>query len=232
MFRDTIRGLDKVFETEALPGTVMVVMGQPGTVKSGFTYQMVSNYLKERDEYGMLITLEESEKSYKRNIHSMGGEVLPNFSIVDYSEIRTQFKDKEEKTDFLEMIEDVIRFFHESKGEKFTVLVFDSLGALFTLTRGTDLRPRLFHFFKYLRDLNIMAFLIKEASANSEESSVSDEAYLSDGVIFLGMERDMEGHITRYIQIKKMRATKHSMEKHGLEISENGIIVLRPLFTQ
>ena len=77
-----------------------------------------------------------------------------------------------------------------------------------------------------------MAFMVKEATASEEGTVVSEEAYLADGVIFLGMDRDMEGHITRFLQIKKMRATKHSMEKHGIEISDDGIMVLRPLFTQ
>ena len=50
------------------------------------------------------------------------------------------------------------------------------------------------------------------------------EEYISRGLILLDFrERDVE--LKRYLLIRKMRETKHSMRKYPFEITNNGIVV-------
>jgi KaiC/GvpD/RAD55 family RecA-like ATPase len=55
------------------------------------------------------------------------------------------------------------------------------------------------------------------------------EHFLADGTIELGVIED-KGGVKRYIQISKMRAVKHAMEKHQLMIDKNGINILGPIY--
>ena len=42
MFKDTIEGMDQIFETDVFQGSVIMVTGPPGSLKSGFTYNIMS----------------------------------------------------------------------------------------------------------------------------------------------------------------------------------------------
>ena len=69
-FVDTIDGLNNVFETDIPPNSVVLVTGAAGTLKSGFTFQLLSNYLEAQDEYGLYITLEQSKENHLHNMSS------------------------------------------------------------------------------------------------------------------------------------------------------------------
>ena len=123
MFKDTIEGLDQVFETDVYQGAVIMVTGPPGSLKSGFSYNILSKYLENRDEFGMYMTLEETTESHLRNMQSLGIYIPDNLLISDYSDIRKRFEASEEHPDFLKMIEGVIRFFKNKEGDKFTCFI-------------------------------------------------------------------------------------------------------------
>jgi len=55
------------------------------------------------------------------------------------------------------------------------------------------------------------------------------ERYLADSIIELGIVENQE-RVKRYIQIKKMRAVKHKMEKHQLIVGKDGLSVLGPVY--
>ena len=60
MFKDTIRGLDKVFETDIRPPKTVLITGPPGSMKTTFCHTLMSKYLKNHpNEYAFYATLEE-----------------------------------------------------------------------------------------------------------------------------------------------------------------------------
>jgi KaiC/GvpD/RAD55 family RecA-like ATPase len=87
----------------------------------------------------------------------------------------------------------------------------------------------MFYFFKMLRDNNLTAFIVMERSIGSESQLLGNEGFLVDGIIMLGLDRN-RGKLVRYLQVEKMRATQHSMEKHAVEVGKEGIVVLGPIF--
>jgi len=48
-------------------------------------------------------------------------------------------------------------------------------------------------------------------------------------IVSLGLDRT-KGKVTRYLQVEKMRACEHSMEKHAIEARRGGVSVLGPIF--
>ncbi len=232
MFRNSIPGLDRVFKTDVEPPKVVLVTGPPGSMKSAFTYTLMSQYLKNSGEFGLYTTLEETVHSHLKNMESLGVEISLKMQLSDFTDLREidQVMEEDDQTDYITFIEKMITHYRKSHGDRFTVFALDSLGALYSLlSLQGDIRKRMFYFFKMLRDHGLTSLVLMERSLGGESQLLGNEGFLVDGIIMLGLDRS-KGKIVRYIQVEKMRACKHSMEKHLLEVSDNGLVVLGPIF--
>jgi len=232
MFKDTIPGLDKVFKTDIDAPKVILVTGPPGSMKTAFCYTLMSYYLlKHPDEFGLYCTLEESVESHLKNMESLGIHLALNMQVSDLTDLREIDEIVGgESTNYLEFIEKMIYHFKKTRGDKFTIFALDSLGALYSLLEDvSNMRKRMFYFFKMLRDQNLVSFVIMERSLTGESHLLGNEGFLVDGIIHLGLERS-RGKLVRFLQVEKMRACQHSMERHALEVGDGGIRVLGPIF--
>lgn len=228
MFLNTIEGLDKIFRSDIKPPKIVLVSGMPGTMKSSFVFYLITKYLDVSGDFCLYATLEESTDSYLNNMESIGLVPNINLQITDY----TDFRDADDESiDYLMFTEKMIQYFKERNGDRFTTFAFDSLGALYSLLQnnGTNMRKRIYHFFKMLRDNNLMSFIIMERSLDGESHLLGNEGFLSDGIVVLGLTRS-QGRIGRYIQVEKMRAISHSMEMHAFEVREGVMRILGPVF--
>ena len=228
MFRDTVPGLDRAFKTDIKAPKVILVTGPPGSMKSSFVYTTMTKYLEHTGEFGLYTTLEETAKSHLENMESLGMKMSLKLQISDFTDLR----EEGENIDYLKFTEKMIDHFKETRKEKFTLFAFDSLGALYSLMEHeTQMRKRMYHFFKKLRDANLISFIIMERSPEGESNLLGNEGFLSDGIIFLGLKKK-QGRLVRFLQIEKMRACQHSMEAHAIEIREGQLAVLGPIFDQ
>lgn len=232
MLRNSIEGLDKVFRTDIDPPKVLLVTGPPGSMKTSFCYAVMSAYLKQSKQFGLYTTLEESVQSHLKNMDSLGIELSMNMQISDFTDLREidQMVGPSEQTNYLEFIEKMIAHFKKTNGEKFRVFALDSLGALYSLMEDVSaMRKKMFYFFKMIRDYNLISFVIMEREIGGQSQLLGNEGFLVDGIIHLGLDRS-RGKLTRYLQVEKMRACEHSVEKHALEVRRGSIAVLGPIF--
>jgi len=232
MFKDSIPGLEKVFRTDVGPPCVILLTGPPGSMKTSFCYTLMSKYLEHKNEFGLYTTLEESSKSHLRNMKSLGISLSPHMQISDFTDLREVDKvvEEGEATDYINFVEKMILYFKKKYGDRFTLFSLDSLGALYSLMEDvSQMRKRMFYFFKMLRDNNLTAFMVMERSIGAESQLLGNEGFLVDGIIMLGLDRN-RGKLVRYLQVEKMRACQHSMEKHAVEVGQNGMVVLGPIF--
>ncbi|MCK5560594.1 MAG: signal transduction protein [Thermoplasmata archaeon] len=231
MFEGVIEGLDNVIETEIPKDTIILLAGSPGSLKSGICYSMFSNYLrKNKKEFGIYVTLEESTESHLRNMESLGIKLPKNLLLSDYSDIRMRFEDKSHQLNLIQMLEGMIEYFKTEKGKNFTIFGLDSLNALYALIDTSNLRIKMFHFFKGLREKGLTSVLIMEIPDIFKTSTkLGSEFFLVDGIIKTG---EIESHqdVMLYLQVRKMRATRHSRKKHLVEVGKNGITILGPIF--
>ncbi|MFO7791448.1 MAG: ATPase domain-containing protein [Candidatus Saliniplasma sp.] len=232
MFRDTIPGLDRVFHSDIEPPKVTLITGPPGSMKTSFCYSLMTRYVEQTGKFGLYTTLEETVDSHLANMESLGIDLSLNMQISDITDLREidQIVEDEEETDYIDFLETMLRHFKKEKGDDFKVFALDSLGALYSLMESEEnIRKKMFYFFKLLRDLDLYSFVVMERSLSGEANLLGNEGFLVDGLIMLGMDRN-RGKLTRYLQVEKMRACKHSMEKHSIEVGDNGIKVLGPIF--
>jgi KaiC/GvpD/RAD55 family RecA-like ATPase len=231
-FRNAIDGLDKVIRTDILPPKVILVTGPPGSMKTSFCYTLMSRYLKDTGEFGLYTTLEETVQSHLRNMESLGVELSMNMQISDFTDLREidAVVGPEDQTDYLAFIERMIVHYRKVHGHKFKIFTLDSLGALYSLMENTtNMRKRMFYFFKMLRDNELTSLVVMERSADGESQLLGNEGFLVDGIVLLGLDQ-ARGKLVRYLQVEKMRSTDHSMEKHAIEIRKGGLTVLGPIF--
>jgi KaiC/GvpD/RAD55 family RecA-like ATPase len=237
MLRNAVEGLENVIETEIPKGSIILIAGTPGCLKSTFTHDLFSNYLQDKkDEFGLYVTLEETIESHLRNMNSIGIKIPKNLFISDHSEIRKNFESETFMNfDYMDMISALIEHFKEEKGEKFTCFALDSLSALYSLVKLNsfeELRIKLYHFFKELRTHDLTSILIMEMPEFGiipEYEFSGSESFLVDGLIVTG-EVETKQDVLIYLQVKKLRAAIHSRKKHLLEVGEGGLSILGPIF--
>lgn len=224
-----MKGLNAVMKTDIPRGFVVLVAGGVGTLKSAFVHSVLSNYLIENEkEFGVYATLEEAKESHLRNMGSLGIRKPERLQIFDYQDIRREWRKEEPELDMARITEDIIKFYKEEQGEKFTCFALDSLNALESLAKVENFRRESYHFFSQLRDSGLTSFIIQETAADQGRGH-APESYMADGVIDLGVVETTEA-VTRYLQIRKMRACEHSMRKHQLVVTKDGLEVLGPVY--
>lgn len=229
MFKNCLIGLDELFkdDTDIPAGSVVLVTGREGSLKSTLVYNMISNYLADSGEHALYATMEETEDSLCRNMADLGIKKMDNLHIFDYSDMRHEWDTEE--PEMIRITEDVINFY-KTKYPTLKVLVFDALNALYSVSGQIKLRKNMYHFFTMLRDKDMISFLILETYSPENHVLIADslerpEYFLADGVIELGIIEKKE-YVKRYIQIRKMRGAYHSMEKHQIVVEKDGIHVL------
>ena len=175
--------------------------------------------------------MEEPVISHVRNITSLGTEPPENLRFLDFTDIRKRFDETDrDKPDFLDMVEATVEHHKEQWGDKFTCFALDSLGVLYSLITSSNLRARMYHFFKFLRESDLTSFIIMESP---EESNIEDwsgsEQFLGDGIIEMG-NLSFQNEIMLYLRVSKMRGCAHSRKRFLIEVTDNGISLLGPDF--
>lgn len=187
--KDSIDGLNELFKEEKdIPtGSVILVTGVEGGLKSGLVFNMISNYLARNNKYALYATLEETEESHLRNMTSLGIKKPDRLHIFDYRDVRQEWGDEE--PDFLKVTEDMINFFTKKYAD-FDIFALDSLNALYSISANINPRKDMYRFFTMLRAKKLTSFLIMEMHSpdrrwliNSGDCIERPEYFLADGII-------------------------------------------------
>lgn len=205
-----VENLDKILNGGIPAGSVVLVSGTTGTMKSSFTYYLLySNASKKRPLY---LSLEQDRESLERQMSGFGME-NGRVKMVERKDIGKSLEDIRART-FMEMFSGYLK---KLKNEiNYDILVIDSLPVLEVIAEMKKPRSELFRFFENLRLLNVTSFLITEMSQDSNAYGRYDEDFLADGIIHLKMEQIGDVKIQRRIRCVKMRSSKHSSDWYTL----------------
>ncbi len=229
-----IPGFDDLIEGGFPENTTVLVAGGTGTGKTTFAAQFIYRGAELYDDPGVFVTLEERAKDIRREVKSFGwdfkkyedeGKIViidgVSSSVGLPSEEKFALEDKFNVDNFLRYVYRVVKSINAKR------LVIDSIPSLaFRLAEERQIREVLLKLNTILLEMGVTTVLTTEAPAPQEGriSRYGIEEYIARGVVLLDLqERNIE--LKRYLLIRKMRETKHSMRKYPFEITSDGIVV-------
>lgn len=223
-YRTHIEGFDEALNGGIPEGHVVLISGPPGTMKSSIAYNILWRNALEDGARGVYVTLEQGKPSLEFQMTRMGldpAKVGEAVRIQDLSRIRRGVEEMRgtprvgspSEKPWLDILKNHLEDIREAS--PFELLVLDSLPVLEIIAGLRDRRITLFHFFGWLRSLNMTSFVVSEAVPDL--ASVRDEDFLADGVIHLTMERVGDIDVYRRVRCLKMRGVDHSANIFTLE---------------
>ena len=233
--RTGVDGLDEVLGGGIPKGSVVLVSGLPGTMKSSLCYAVLSNAVREDNVKCLFISLEQTKRSIEVQMETMGFDMesaKKGIHVLDVGTIQ-----KESGRSSTKPWMDFLRRTIEAKQriDGVDIIVIDSLDALEVLAQFKDRRTELFHFFEWLRDLGTTAFVLTEAPPELgisvfESPQLRDVAgYLADGIVHLQLHPVTDVEMQRRIRIVKMRSSNHKTGFYALLFEAGRFSVTRAL---
>src|SRR3989449_2048604 len=189
--KSRIDGFDDVLGGGIPRGSVVLVTGLPGTMKSSLGWAILLNNARDDGAKCLYVSLEETKPSLENQMAAMGFDMelaRRAIHILDVGTIQKELGRSATKPwmDFLRRTIET-----KQKIEGIDLVVIDSMEALDVLAKFQDRRSELFHFFQWLRDLGTTTFVLTEAApepvfpAMSPEQNRDDAGYLADGIVHL-----------------------------------------------
>jgi len=216
-----IQGFDDKLSGGIPPGHIVLICGEPGTMKSSIAFNILYHNALRDNRIGTYITLEQGRENFCSHLRSLGLDpvhIEDKVSIVDLAMIRKNLESMTENT-WMEIFKMYASNLKKNLG--YEILVVDSLPVLELMAKFKSPREELFYLFEWLRELNATCFLVSEMSSGSEQYGNFGEEFIADGIIHTKMERVDDINIQRRIRCVKMRGTSHSPNYYTL-IFENG----------
>jgi len=224
-----IEGFDEVLGGGIPRGSVVLVCGTPGTMKTSLTFSILYNNVKHNGSKALYISLEEGHDDLKRAMTELGLAGIEDLElyILDVSKIRLEHKEDETTKNWFEILEKYIE--QRVKMNKFDLVVIDSMASLYSLTHMQNPRRQLFHFFGFLKELEATTFLVSEMRHGEEQFGEYAEDFLADGVLFLKHFDAGVSDVQLRLRCVKMRRANHDKGYHRLLHTEKGFQITRVL---
>ena len=221
-----IQGFDEQLGGGIPAGSVVLLRGGPGTLKSSLAYYVLYQNARQ-GRPGLFVTLEQEGRALLEQMSALGMDpaaVAETLPVLDLSRGRAFFdkaREKQASTDTGDVARIVRSKIEElRKRYRFELLVVDSWDALELILEFTNRRAQTFEFFRWLRSTGITSFLTSEIGTDPDASDFSEE-FLADAIFHLKLERVGELDFQRRIQCVKMRFRDHSHDYYTL-IFDNG----------
>jgi len=220
-----IERMDERLEGGIPKGSVSLICGTPGCMKSSLAYSILYKNAVEGNLKGLYITLEQGIPSLKKQMEMLGMvEESEKLDIVDHKMI-----DKElggERRFELNLVKKVKYYVDDLLNrEDYDIIAIDPLNALYSLTTIKNPRREVYLFFEGLREKEITSFLVSEMDQGVNRfGKYGVEEFLSDAIIHLNFMRERD-ILERYLGIVKMRCTNHDLQYFPLFYNKNGFVI-------
>lgn len=237
-----IQGLDELVGGGIPKGRVVLVIGGPGTGKTIFAAQFLYKGIKDHNENGIFVSLDESKEHFFDEMQQFGWDFRKaegdmKFALIDATRISrvAMLKEKlyKEETKSLQgkqlsiekLVEEIQAKIQMVKAKR---VVVDTLAALFyRFPDPVERRSAVVDLIESLSDLPVTSIITTELGHLGLERSAVEEEYLVHGVIMM-QTLFSGGTTTRAIQVEKMRGAKvnpnlvpYSIDRNGIEVYQN-----------
>lgn len=221
-----VEGLNQMLGGGFYSGRTIMVSGQTGTGKTTLAMQFIYNGVKQFNEPGVFITLEQNKEKLREDMKKVGmdiNEIKNRFTLIGGSTaevLRYQEKTKANMHDFLEEIEEVIK---KSNAKRVAI---DSLNLFLMLLKSdAERRMTLLKLIEIFSKYNCTALLTCEVRENTFDLSwYGFEEFVVDGIIAFYTTK-FNSTFLHGLTIRKMRGMEHRKNIVRYKITNNGIVV-------
>lgn len=222
-----VEGLDRRMEGGIPKGSVLVIEGGAGCMKSTLAYSILHHNALRNQRSGLYVTIEQPATEIESQMAHMGmnrravAGLAERVSFLDLGHVRTflaQIGESEEDADWFASILSQTKT-HQSK-QPIDFVVLDSLNGVFALQQESETRLALFHFVTGLKELGLTTILIHEVPA-SLSGGEGVAGFLADGILSVERKR-VDESVVLQLGITKMRKTAHDhsffpfLVRHGV----------------
>jgi KaiC/GvpD/RAD55 family RecA-like ATPase len=231
--KSRIDGFDDVLGGGVPKGSVVIVTGMPGTMKSSLAYAILLNNARDDGAKCLYVSLEQTKSSLENQMEAMGFDMdlaRRSIHILDVGTIQKDLGRSATKP-WMEFLRRTVETKRRIDGVD--LIVFDSLEALEVLARFSDRRSELFHFFQWLRDVGGTSFVLTEAPPEPsylilDPGQARDDAgYLADGIVHLKLHPLSDVEMQRRVRVLKLRGSNHKTGFYAL-LFEGGRFSVTP----
>lgn len=219
-----VKHFDELVEGGYPTGSLIALVGRPGTGKTIFGSQFLYEGCARYDQPGMYVSMIESRKAYFRNTMKAGFDFrhLEQKGLFRFLEMPTTAAEG-----LSSILEEIAGRVEEDGIVRLVLDSFTAMAQVFTTQK--DLRT-----FTHMLLGRIVGAGRCTTLMISEQSPVSPivgrgvEEFIADGIINFGLVPVSGYARLRYMEIMKMRSTNHWTGPIPIEISSSGIVVMHP----
>ncbi len=225
-------------------GSIILLAGTPGTMKTSVGYSILHYNLLKNGRPGVYISLEQTEESLMHTMANLGmadsrdkGLIIADYGTFRLGQLEkradeywfdnlTRTNTADDVNQGLNWLKDISEFLKASVEDLgCELLVFDSLSALYSITKLENPRETLFYFFGFIRSLGVTAFLISEMAQDSKKFSVYDEDFLADGIMHMKLVDVGDSDSQLRMKCVKLRNVKHDRRDFMLMFEDGRFLV-------
>ncbi len=161
-----VEGFDEALGGGIPRGSIVLVAGSPGTMKTALTFSMLYENVKAGSK-ALYISLEESQEDLRAAMSELGmtGLDAMELYVLDIGKIRLEHKDEELSKNWLDVLRKYID--QRVRVNRFDLVAIDSLAALYSLSHLEHPRRDLFHFFGFLKSASSSSGISRRARRTS-----------------------------------------------------------------
>jgi circadian clock protein KaiC len=218
-----VEGFDVLIDGGIPRGSLVLMAGEAGSGKTIFSAQYLYHGASKLDESGIYVSFAENRETFLGNMNKLNMdferlEQEGKFRFLDYATIT-------EKA-VTETLTNVLSEMDRLKARR---LVIDPFTALAQAFKGPiDARVAIHTILgKMVRQAGCTTLLITEKTGGASQMGLGIEEFVADGVVLLG-NSTRRGHMTRKLQVIKMRGTRASSKDVEYDITEFGIKIYQP----
>jgi len=220
LVRTGVPGADTILNGGIYPGSAVLVSGPPGSGKSIFGMQFVYSGAKDYGEGGLVVAMEETDRSLSEYAGSIGLEAWDG--LVEKGAITMVTDDYFSTMDLPGSLEGIMELLGRTEARR---MVVDPMNLFkFYFPQDVDRRRYLLKFIRILKKRGITSLLISEVMGEFPNMPLTEEMYMSDGNINLILSR-MGNNVERCFRVTKMRRQAFSMKIVPMGIGRGGIEV-------
>lgn len=227
--RTHVDGFDTVLGGGIPAGSVVLISGSPGTMKSSFAFNIIQRNAKSEGTSSVYISLEQSKESIIRQMRSMklAPEDNPEVHVLDMANVREEIEAATMDDTVVTVLKEYLTDYLKEWG--CSLLVLDSLDVLDLRSGVSSKRSHVFSLFEWLREMGLTSLLISESNPQEALENGYEEGYLADGIIELTLSADEGDTVRRRIRCVKMRNTQHQTSFYSLQFTEGRFVVTQSI---